>query len=189
MTWAPEYASEVYAVAVHHTVNRNDYREDEVPGMLRAIYYFHAVSRGWGDIGYNVLVDRFGRAWEGRAGGMNNAVVGAHAGGFNTGTAGVALLGDYSSVDPPAEALETAARFIAYKLGSYGYDPRSDTVLHGGPSDKLPAGTNLPAPRVFPHKLTSATACPGGRLEAQLPWLRERASQLLANGRLQLTWT
>ena len=71
--------------------------------MMRSIYRYHAVSRGWGDIGYNVIVDKFGRRWEGRAGGLASTVVGAHAGGFNSGTFGVSMLGNYESVNPPSE--------------------------------------------------------------------------------------
>ena len=48
---------------VHHTVNANDYTEDQVPAIIRSIYAYHVKSRGWSDIGYNFLVDRFGRIW------------------------------------------------------------------------------------------------------------------------------
>ena len=69
---------EVHAGFVHHTVNANNYTRDEVPGIIRSIYAYHTQSRGWSDIGYNFLVDRFGRIWEGRYGGVDRAVVGAH---------------------------------------------------------------------------------------------------------------
>ena len=63
--------------------------------MLRAIYVFHRLVRGWHDIGYNFALDRFGRVFEARAGGIDEAVVGAHAGGYNTCSTGVAMLGTY----------------------------------------------------------------------------------------------
>ena len=69
-TWAPQYASTITAATIHHTADSNDYTSAEVPAMLRSIYRYHAVSRGWGDIGYNVLADKFGRLWEGRFGGL-----------------------------------------------------------------------------------------------------------------------
>ena len=68
---------------MHHTVNANDYTADEVPGIMRSIYAYHVKSRGWRDIGYNFLVDRFGRIWEGRYGGIDKPVVGAHTCGYN----------------------------------------------------------------------------------------------------------
>src|SRR5207249_10354169 len=71
MTWQPEYVHSVEAVAFHHTATGNDYAPGDVPRLMRAIYYYQAVSRGWGDIGYSVLVDRFGRLWEGRYGGLS----------------------------------------------------------------------------------------------------------------------
>ena len=77
----------------------------EVPGMLRAIYAFHRYGRGWNDIGYNFVVDRFGRIFEARAGGMDEAVIGAHAGGYNDCSTGIAVLGEYGaqrSPRPPA---------------------------------------------------------------------------------------
>src|SRR5207253_3942572 len=101
MTWQPQYVHSVEAVAFHHTATGNDYASGDVPRLMRAIYYYQAVSRGWGDIGYSVLVDRFGRLWEGRYGGLSRAVVGAHAGGFNRATAGIAVIGDHRTVDVP----------------------------------------------------------------------------------------
>jgi uncharacterized protein with LGFP repeats len=77
-TSAPRYSSTIYAGWVHHTVNANDYSSAEVPGIIRSIYAYHMQGRGWSDIGYNFLVDRFGRLWEGRSGGIDRPVIGAH---------------------------------------------------------------------------------------------------------------
>ena len=74
---------EVHAGFVHHTVNANGYSRAEVPGILRSIYAYHTQSLGWSDVGYNFLVDKFGRIWEGRAGGVDRPVVGAHTLGYN----------------------------------------------------------------------------------------------------------
>jgi len=79
---APEYG-EVKMAFVHHTENPNGYTAGEVPAMLRAIYAFHRDVNGWNDIGYNFVVDLFGRVFEARAGGVDEPVVGAHAGGYN----------------------------------------------------------------------------------------------------------
>src|SRR3712207_4448054 len=84
-TWGPQYPATLKAATIHHTDNANTYTAAEVPGILRGIYRYHAVSRGWGDIGYNVIADRYGKLWEGRYGGLASTVTGAHAGGFNSG--------------------------------------------------------------------------------------------------------
>ena len=81
-------------VFVHHTDTPNGYTLDDVPAILRSIQTYHVRSNGWNDIGYNFLVDAYGRIFEGRAGGIDRPVIGAHTGGFNTGSVGIAVLGD-----------------------------------------------------------------------------------------------
>ena len=70
----------------------------QAPAIVKAIQLYHVKGNGWNDIGYNFLVDRFGTVYEGRYGGIERNVVGAHAEGFNTGSFGVSLLGEYSSL-------------------------------------------------------------------------------------------
>jgi hypothetical protein len=141
MNWRPQYAPYVKAVALHHTATGNEYTPEDVPKILRSIYQYQTVSRGWGDIGYNVLVDRFGRLWEGHSGGLSRPVVGAQAGGFNTGTAGIAMTGDYRSVNVPQVVQEAAAQYTAWKLSLHqAIDPRGRAArrpqgaarVHGG---------------------------------------------------------
>ncbi len=163
MGWDPQYAPTIKAATIHHTADSNNYAAADVPAILRSMYAYHAVSRGWGDIGYNVIVDKFGRAWEGRTGGLASTVVGAHAGGFNTGTFGVSMLGNYDVVTPPAAMLETVSAVIAWKLSLYGVDPRGTTTLTsgGGGTAKYAAGVKVTLPTVFGHRDVGATACPG----------------------------
>ncbi|HVE75128.1 MAG TPA: N-acetylmuramoyl-L-alanine amidase, partial [Mycobacteriales bacterium] len=126
---APSYAERVHAVVVHHTVQTNDYTEADVPAMIRADYAYHVRSRGWTDLGYNLLVDRFGRIWEGRAGGIGSAVIGSHAQGFNTGTLGVAYLGDASSATPPLAVVRALGKVAAYAAVTWRFDPAGSVVL------------------------------------------------------------
>jgi hypothetical protein len=163
MRWDPEYAPTIKAATIHHTADGNTYAAADVPAILRSMYAYHAVSRGWGDIGYNVVVDRFGRAWEGRSGGLASTVVGAHAGGFNTGTFGVSMLGNYDVVAPSAVTLDTVAAVVAWKLSLYGVDPRGTTTLTsgGGGTSKYAAGVKVTVPTVFAHRDVGSTACPG----------------------------
>src|SRR3712207_673322 len=125
------------------------------------MYAYHAVSRGWGDIGYNVIADKFGRLWEGRYGGLASTVIGAHAGGFNTGTFGVSMLGNYDITEPPQGTLDVVADIIAWKFSLYGVDPRGSTQLAsgGGGTSRYAKGEVATVPTVFAHRDVGSTAC------------------------------
>jgi hypothetical protein len=183
MNWRPQYAPQVKAVVVHHTATGNNYAESDVPKIMRSIYRYQTVSRGWGDIGYNVLVDRFGRLWEGRSGGLSRPVVGAQAGGFNTGTAGIAVIGNYTATAFPAAVIESTARYAAWKFSlGPAVDPRGTVTLTGGGStSRFQPGTTITVPRVLPHRQTNPTECPGDRGMDALPAIRERTAQLLGD--------
>src|SRR3954454_12773469 len=163
MGWDHEYAPTIKAATVHHTADGNNYTAADVPGIMRSIYAYHAVSLGWGDIGYNVVVDKFGRAWEGRSGGLASTVIGAHAGGFNTGTFGVSMLGNYDIVDTTPAMIETVASVVAWKLSLYGVNPRGRVTLTsaGGGTAKYAKGVSVTLPTIFAHRDVGATACPG----------------------------
>ena len=162
-TWDPEYAPTLKAATLHHTADRNTYTAAEVPGMMRSIYAYHSINRGWGDIGYNVVVDKFGRIFEGRYGGLTSTVVGAHAGGFNTGTFGVSMLGNYAEVDTPGAVIDAVAAITAWKLGIYGVDPNGVTQLTsgGGGTSRYAAGQVVTLPTIFAHRDVGNTTCPG----------------------------
>lgn len=175
----PRYAAGVRAVVLHHTATTNDYRAEDVPRIIRSIYYYMSVTEKYGDIGYNVLVDKFGRLWEGRAGGVDRAVIGIHAGGFNTGTSGIAIIGNHDGRAVTAATREAIARYAAFKLGRYGIDPRSTQRLTGGPSTRFSRRTTVNVPAIAPHRTTSRTACPGEEGLAVLPGVRLRATALI----------
>ncbi|MCA1720484.1 MAG: N-acetylmuramoyl-L-alanine amidase [Actinobacteria bacterium] len=174
----PEYASGVDAVVVHHTAQGNDYREADVPALIRADYAYHVKGRGWSDLGYNLLVDRFGHIWEGRAGGIGRATIGAHAQGFNTRTVGVSLIGDMTQGQPPAAAVKAMARVAAYAAATWRFDPTSSAVLTSRGSPRYPSGRKVELHRVFGHLETGQTSCPGS-LQNRLPDIRKGAAALL----------
>ena len=93
----PSYGT-IQASFVHHTVNANDYTKEQVPALLRSIYAYHVKARGWSDIGYNYLVDRFGQIWEGRYGGIDKAVIGAHTLGYNEVGFAMSAIGNYDII-------------------------------------------------------------------------------------------
>lgn len=179
-SWDPEYASTTKAATLHHTADSNDYTSDEVPAMLRGIYYYHAVSLGWGDIGYNAVVDKFGRIWEGRYGGTASSVIGAHAGGFNTFTFGVSMLGNYEITPAPEAMISSVVAIMAWKLGMYGVDPRGRSQLtsSGGGTSRYPAGQTVTLPNIFGHRDVGSTTCPGQYGYARLDEIRTRVAAL-----------
>ncbi len=153
---------------VHHTVNSNTYSAAESAALVRGIYYFHTHTNGWCDIGYNFLVDRFGTVFEGRFGGIQSAVVGAHAAGFNTGSTGVALLGTFVNDPVSAAGYDGLRSLLAWKLGVHGIDPRATISFNG---------RNLAT--VSGHRDVNSTECPGGRLYELLPQLRNELGNLM----------
>jgi hypothetical protein len=176
----PEYSSTVKAAVIHHTVQTNRYAPSESAALIRADYLYHVRTRGWNDIGYNFLVDRYGRVFEGRYGGVTRAVLGAHAGGFNTSTTGVAMLGTFSSGRPPAAMLSAIKRLLAWKLDLTHVDPNGKTILRsaGGANVRYPAGRQLYARTIFGHRSTSFTDCPGSPTIALLPSIRAAVSRI-----------
>jgi hypothetical protein len=162
-TCAPEYAPAVRFAVLHHSVTANDYKPEDVPQLLQGMYHFHTKVRGWCDLGYNVLVDRFGRAWEGRYGGLDRPVIGAHAGGFNTGSVGVSLIGDFTTT-PVSDAMRSGLRqFLDWKLALHLIDPRSRPVITPEAFDgsNFAAGVPVAIDAISTHRDLDATACPG----------------------------
>ncbi len=175
---------EVRAAFVHHTVNLNDYSREEAPSVVLGICRFHRNTNGWNDIGYNFLVDRFGTIYEGRAGGLDQAVVGAQAEGYNTQSTGIANLGTFSTVRQSPRALGALARLIRWKLPTHGVPTAGPATLvsAGGSSNKYPAGRSVRLQRVIGHRDTGATSCPGNALYSQLPELRRLVGNVSPSG-------
>jgi hypothetical protein len=178
MTWTPSYSSTIKAGALHHTAGSNDYTSDEVPAILRAIYRYHAVTLGWGDIGYNVLVDKYGRTWEGRAGGLASTVVGGHTGGFNTDTFGISMIGNYDTAPTTQRMVDAVSAVMAWKLSLYGVDPNGTTTLTSGGTNLYPAGEKVVLPTILAHRDTKSTACPGKYGYAKMSEIRAKATFL-----------
>jgi N-acetylmuramoyl-L-alanine amidase len=173
----PEYG-DVQAAFVHHTVNANTYGPEDSAAIVLGIARYHRDSNGWNDIGYNFLVDRYGQIFEGRAGGIDQPVVGAHAQGYNSVSTGIACLGTFESVALTPAGMTALARVIGWKLSLHGVPVKgSVTVISaGGESNRHAAGTEVTLDRVSGHRDGDSTSCPGDTLYAQLPALRRKAA-------------
>ncbi|MCY0927169.1 peptidoglycan recognition protein [Streptomyces sp. H27-H1] len=172
------YTSTVKAAFVHHTASGNNYACKDAPAVLRSLYRYHVVSSGWRDIGYNFAIDKCGTVYEGRAGGVAKAVLGAHTMGFNTDSMGVALIGTFSSTAPPKAAVDSVARLTAWKLGLFGADPRAKTTLRSGGGNLYKKGSNVRLNVISGHRDGFATECPGRLLYGKLPPTRTSSAKL-----------
>ncbi len=164
---------EVHAGFVHHTVSANDYSRAEVPGMIRGIYAYHTRSQGWSDIGYNFLVDRFGRIWEGRYGGAHRPVVGAHTLGYNDNAFAMSAIGNFETARPAQAMIDAYGRLFAWKLGLHGVDA----------TDKRQWVTSRNFPAINGHRDAGSTACPGRHLYARLGDIRTAAANVQGSWR------
>ena len=161
---SPAFATNVRLALVHHTAGSNGYSAAQAPAIVKAIQLYHVRGNGWNDIGYNFLVDRFGTVYEGRYGGITKNVVGAHAEGFNTGSVGVAVLGEYSSLAVSGPARDSVARLLAWRLDLAHVDPASTQSFISGGNARFPAGLPVFLRTVSGHRDTGFTDCPGTAL-------------------------
>ncbi|GAA1476239.1 hypothetical protein GCM10009623_06850 [Nocardioides aestuarii] len=171
----PHYNKRLKQVHVHHTATGNGYRRSDVPGIIRGMYRYHTHDLGWFDIGYNFLVDRFGRAWVGRSGGPSRLVRGAHTLGFNKTSVGIAVIGTFEERTPRKDARRTVARLAAWKLDKHGRDATGRVWVRSTGSDKYADGERVRLPVVDGHRDTNDTACPGQKLYDRLPGIRRVA--------------
>jgi uncharacterized protein with LGFP repeats len=172
----PSYGT-VQMAFVHHTAGTIEYSPEDSPGIVLGIARYHRDSNGWNDIGYNFLVDRYGVIFEGRAGGVDAAVVGAQAQGWNSQSTGIATLGTFTSIPLDEPAMEALARLLGWKLSVHGIPTQGVVTLTsgGGASNRFPNGTPVTFERISAHRDSNETTCPGDALYAQLPDLRARA--------------
>jgi hypothetical protein len=174
----PQYAASIQLAIVHHTAGSNTYSRAEAPAVVRGIELYHVQANGWNDIGYNLLVDRFGTVYEGRAGGVDKNVVGAHALGFNTGSVGIAVLGTYTDASPTQAAQDALARVIAWRLDLAHVDPLSTLTFVSGGSERYPPGIPVFLRAVSGHRDTGLTVCPGDALYGLLGTIAARAQSI-----------
>ncbi len=169
------YNHTIKQVHVHHTVNSNGYARADVPGLIRGMYRYHTQNLGWSDIGYNFLVDRFGRIWVGRKGGARRNVQGAHTLGFNRASIGVAAIGNFDVQQPSHRVIGAYSRIAAWKLDKFDRHPRGHTRVTSTGSDRFSAGQRVRLPVIDGHRDTNETACPGRYLYERIPFIRRRA--------------
>jgi flagellar hook assembly protein FlgD len=175
----PEFADRVRFAVVHHTAGTNSYTAAQSAAIVRGIQRYHVLANGWNDIGYNFLVDKYGQIFEGRGGGIDRNVVGAHAQGFNTGSTGVSLLGTYSSSRISTAGRSALVKLLAWRLDVAHVDPLSRLTWISGGNPEYSAGTPVRLRAISGHRDTGPTSCPGTALYGQLLGI---ASSVAARG-------
>jgi len=178
-----KYTTTVKVGFVHHSASPNSYWSTSGWTMadaakdIRSIYAYYTGSAGFADIPYNFFVDMAGRIYEGRAGGVDKAVLGAHTGGFNTDTFAVAALGNLEIARPSSALVASIGKVMAWKLGLFHRSPLGSTVLTstGGGTSRYAAGVRVTVPNLAGHRDVGATLCPGGYLYPYLPSIRAAA--------------
>ncbi|TSI18910.1 hypothetical protein FO013_03735 [Brevibacterium aurantiacum] len=161
---SPDYASSVKQAVVHHTAGSNSYSAEDVPSVLRGIQSYHQSGRGWDDIGYNVIADKYGRLWHARGGDIKKAVIGAHVAGHNSGTFGISVLGSYDKSAPPKKTRDAVASAIAWKLSLDGVKPSKSTVVA--------------------HRDLANTSCPGDAFYSKMGEIRSTVTDIMKSGDL-----
>lgn len=159
--WPPEYQP-LHRVIVHHTATTFS---GDTFAAVRAIWQYHTYTNGWGDIGYNYLVDPYGNMVQGRYYDYNEAerlhadVIGGHAYGNNRGTTGISVLGNYTNQVPTNDVLYSVARLASYKASPYGFNPAEDNPTFGQ--------------QLVGHRDVYQTSCPGQKLYDKLQTIRD----------------
>ena len=200
-TWPPTFWP-VQKLIVHHTAGQNS--DPNPRATVRSIYYYHAVTQGWGDLGYNFVIDEAGAIYKGRHShttvsgspsspspddtitGENAAgygVTGAHAVGFNSGTVGIALLGTLTGRDATPAAKNALEDLLAWKAGTHGLDPQGSSLFTNPVT-----GSQRMLANIAGHRDVEATECPGGTFYATLPDVRATVAFRL-NGSSSTTTT
>jgi len=194
-TAAPKVMERLRFAVVHHTVESNSYRASDVPGMLAATYRYHTQSRGWCDIAYNFLIDRFGQVWQGRSGSIDLPIQGGHAKGFNTDSVGIALIGQHQpgaspgAVSPSSAELTALRHLIAWKFAIHGLDPLAKISITSLGSTKYAEGKKVTLPRIQGHRDSSLTSCPGELTYTRLASLRSAVATEMKDQARPSTWT
>ena len=185
MTWPPAFYP-IQKLICHHTATQNG--DPDPAATIRSIYYYHAVTQGWGDIGYNFLIDESGRIYEGRysrpypagvspngenAGGYG--VTGAHAYQFNSGTVGIALLGTLTNQDTTPSGRRAIEQMLAWKAATHSIDPKGSTRYVNPVT-----GAGKTFGNIAGHRDVNATECPGGVFYATLPAVRSDVAAVIA---------
>jgi peptidoglycan hydrolase-like amidase len=168
LRWPLEANQTTRKFIVHHTGEVTDETRDPME-LMRAIYYYHTITRGWGDIGYHYVIDKQGNIYEGRAGGAE--MVGAHTALHNVGSIGISLMGNFEYEQPTPNQLKVLTLVLADHANRFKVDPSARSFWLGTNSFNVSGHRDV-------TREGYGTACPGRNLHALLPDIRKQATAL-----------
>lgn len=168
-------------IFLHHTAGTNNYTKAQAAQQVRGMYVYHTRTLGWSDLGYNAVVDKYGQIFEGRKGGLEKNVTGAHSLGFNRESFGVSVMGDYSSRSLPSAAIESVSKIVAWKLaGTFNRNATAKTSFYNTTSGTRYAVNSTARLNIISgHRDVNYTDCPGSAYYRQLPSIRSRVQTLI----------
>ncbi len=179
-TSAPTMMSTIKFFVVHHTASTNDYTAATTAAQIRGIYAYATLGQGWSDYPYSFVIDKYGRTWEGRAGGIDKPIKPAMTGGFNDYATGVGVLGNFEDIYPTSGVLAAISRLGAWKLALHRVDPLGSTRLTAtnatGTTSRYANGTTITTRTMFAHRDVGYTACDGGHLYPYMATIRALAA-------------
>lgn len=167
------------ALTLHHTAGSNNYDAASAAAQVRGAYQYHTQTLGWCDIGYHALVDKFGTIYEGRRGGLSEGVMGAHAGGYNQGTFGISMVGNYEIAPINEAIIQSVGQIAGWRAAQSGFDPSGTIQMTSGGSSyaKYPAGDTRTFQRFHGHRDVGATTCPGQHAVARWSDIRNATNK------------
>ncbi|MBI5310898.1 MAG: N-acetylmuramoyl-L-alanine amidase [Actinobacteria bacterium] len=117
--------------------------------------------------------------YEGRSGGADRAVVGAHAQGYNGQTTGISLVGTFTSAAPPAATMDSLQAVLKWKLALAGItrNERVPLISTGGAQNRFKNGRTVFARVISGHRDLGSTSCPGGSAYVRLTGLASYLDQ------------
>ena len=156
----PHFGRTQLGVVVHHTAGSNSYSRGQSAGIVRSIQSYHMSGRGWCDIGYNFLVDKYGQVFEGRNGKVAYQVRGAHAGnyGVNTYATGVSMMANLDTASPTSAMKRAMVRVVGWRIGTWYLAPNASYSLDGHSLPVISGHRDVHNRGFSP---STATACPG----------------------------
>lgn len=183
---APKTSGTIKAGFIHHTASTTNYSPEAAAQQVRNLYTWFTQGRKYSDIAYNFLVDRYGRIYEGRGGGVDIPIVGAHTAGFNNDTFAISALGNYHTTRPNPDELaavtQAMSSLMAWKLAMHHRDPNATTTLisdSGSGTSRYKPGQAATALVVGGHGDIGSTSCPGKFLAPQIPTIRSQAVAMI----------
>jgi hypothetical protein len=189
LAWPIDISNNVEKIIIHHTaenISNSYFDESDVKAALQSIYYFHAIKRTWGDIGYNYLIGPFGNIYEGRAGG--NGAKAAHTLWNNSSSIGIALMGNFSANNPNPVQMNALKRLVSHLAIKNKLHPNKKTLYHRecafascDPSELLSSYTVESS--IIGHRDAGYTICPGELLHKQLADIRKATTGAILSSR------